>query len=120
MLYIALVWASAILFVKTEEATIPPITIMAGRAIFAFLTLFAVALITHKKITAVISYFPKFLLLSLIGIVIVWLGLAFGQEYLTVGLASVLVTVTPPLSHSSFLYFSSGWSRLVSQGLAVC
>jgi drug/metabolite transporter (DMT)-like permease len=105
MLYIALVWASAILFVKTEEATIPPITIMAGRAIFAFLTLFAVALITHKKITAVISYFPKFLLLSLIGIVIVWLGLAFGQEYLTVGLASVLVTVTPLVTFVILVFF---------------
>jgi drug/metabolite transporter (DMT)-like permease len=96
MLYIALAWASTILFVKVEELTVPPITIMAGRAILAFLTLLVVALITHKKITAVISYFPKFLLLSLIGIVIVWLGLAFGLEYLTVGLASVLVTVAPP------------------------
>jgi drug/metabolite transporter (DMT)-like permease len=95
LLYIAFVWASAILFVKIEESTVPPITIMAGRALIAFLTLFVAVLITHKKITGYMSYVPKFLFVSVLGIVIVWLGLAFGQEYLTVGLASVLVTVTP-------------------------
>ena len=105
MLYIALVWASAILFVQTEDATVPPITIMAGRAIFAFLTLFAVALITHKKITAVMSYIPKFIFLSVLGIALTWLGLAFGQEYLTVGLASVLVTVTPLVTFVILVFF---------------
>jgi len=95
LLYIALVWASAILFVKIEESTIPPITIMAGRALIAFLTLFVVALITQKKMLSVMSYLPKFLFLAVLGIVLTWVGLAFGQEYLTVGLASVLVTVTP-------------------------
>lgn len=94
-LFIALVWASAILFVKTEEATVPPITIMAGRAIIAFLTLLAVALIMHKKISGYGSYIVKFILFAILGIVLVWLGLAFGQEYISVGLASVLVTVTP-------------------------
>ncbi len=63
MLYIALVWASAILFVKTEETTVPPITIMAGRAIFAFLTIYVIALITRRKIMEAKSYAPKFLLL---------------------------------------------------------
>ncbi len=105
MLYIALVWASAILFVKTEEATVPPITIMAGRALLAFLTIFVIALITRKKILGVISYWPKFLFLSLIGIVLVWIGLAFGQEYLSVGLASVLVTVTPLFTFVALVFF---------------
>lgn len=95
MLYIALMWASAILFVKVEESTVPPITIMAGRAILAFLALLAIALITHKKISAVLNYTPKFFFVSATAITLVWVGLAFGQEYLTVGLASVLVTVTP-------------------------
>ena len=95
LLYIALVWASAILFIKVEESTIPPITIMAGRAIIAFLTLFVVALITRKKITGFASFTPKFILFAILGIVLIWIMLAFGQEYLTVGLASVLVTATP-------------------------
>ena len=105
MLYIALVWASAILFVKTEESTVPPITIMAGRAIFAFLTMLVIALAARKKITDVLSYTPKFILLSLIGIVIVWAGLAFGQEYLSVGLASVLVTITPLFTFVALVFF---------------
>ena len=95
LLYIALVWASAILFIKNEESTVPPITIMAGRALIAFVTLFAAALITRRKITGLAGYFPKFVFFALLGIVLVWLFLAFGQEYISVGLASVLVTTTP-------------------------
>lgn len=95
LLGIAFVWASAILFVKTEEATVPPMTIMAGRALIAFVMLFAVALITRRKVSGHGSYMVNFVLLAILGIVLVWLGLAFGQEYLSVGLASVLVTLTP-------------------------
>lgn len=95
LLSIALVWASAILFVKNEESTVPPITIMAGRALIAFIALFIAALVTRKKITGILSCVPKFIFFALLGIVLVWLCLAFGQEYISVGLASVLVTTTP-------------------------
>jgi drug/metabolite transporter (DMT)-like permease len=95
LLYVALVWASGIVFIKVEESTIPPITIMAGRALLAFLTLFIAALITRKDLAGHLKYIGKFLVFAILGISLLWLGLAFGQEYISVGLASVLVLTLP-------------------------
>ncbi len=95
LLYVALVWAIAILFVKTEESTIPPITIMAGRAILAFLTLLTAALITRKDLKGNVKHIGAFLVFAILGITLLWLCLAFGQEYISVGLGSVMVTAMP-------------------------
>ena len=95
LLYVALAWAIAILFVKVEEATIPPITIMAGRAILAFITLFIVALITRKDLAGNFKHIGSFLVFAILGITLLWLCLAFGQEYISVGLGSVMVTAMP-------------------------
>ena len=95
LLYVAGVWALAIAFVKFEEDVIPPITIMAGRALLAFLTLFIISLIMRKDLRGNFKNIKYFLVFAILGITLLWVGLAFGQEYLTVGLASVLVTTLP-------------------------
>ena len=95
LLYVALVWALAFLFIKVEESTIPPITIMAGRAFLAFLTLFIAALITRKDLVGNFKNIGKFVVFAILGMSLFSLGLAFGQEYLSVGLASVMITTIP-------------------------
>lgn len=95
LLYVAFIWASAILFIKIEESTIPPITVMAGRALTAFLTLFIAALITRKDLAGHFKYIGKFFVFAVLGIALLWILLGFGQEYISVGLASVLVTMQP-------------------------
>ena len=98
LLYVALVWAGAIAFVKFEEKTIPPIIIMAGRALLAFLTLFAASLIMKKDLRGNFKHIGHFLVFAILGITLLWVGLALGQEYITVGLASVLVTTLPVIT----------------------
>lgn len=95
LFYVALVWAGAIAFVKFEEETIPPITIMAGRALLAFLTLFIASLLMKKDLRGNIRHIGHFLVFAILGITFLWVGLALGQEYISVGLASVLVTSLP-------------------------
>lgn len=95
LLYVAGVWALAIAFIKFEEAVIPPITIMAGRALLAFLTLFIASLIMKKDLRGNVKHIWHFLVFAILGITLLWVGLAFGQEYISVGLASVLVTTLP-------------------------
>ena len=95
LLYVAFIWASAILFIKIEESTIPPITVMAGRALTAFLTLFIAALITRKDLAGHFKYIGRFFIFAVLGIALLWILLGFGQEYISVGLASVLVTMQP-------------------------
>ena len=98
ILYIAAVWAFTFIFLKMEEADVPPITIMAGRAIIAFFCLLAVALITKKDLIGHFKYIGRFFVFAILGIVVLWLGLGFGQEYVSAGIGSVMVTTVPLLT----------------------
>ena len=98
VLYIAAVWAFTFIFLKMEEADVPPITIMAGRSIIAFICLLAVSLITKKDLIGHFKHIGVFLVFAILGIVVLWLGLAFGQEDVSAGLASVMVTTVPLLT----------------------
>ena len=99
LLYIAAVWAFTFIFVKVEEvAHVGPITIIAGRAIIAFLCLFIVSLILKKDLLGNIKDLWKFLVFTLLGIVGLWVTLAEGQEFIAAGLASVMVTTVPLLT----------------------
>ncbi len=98
VLYIAAVWAFTFIFLKMEEADVPPIIIMAGRSIIAFVCLLAVALITKKDLLGHLKYILRFLVFAVLGVVTLWLGLAFGQEYVSAGIGSVMVTTVPLLT----------------------
>ena len=95
MLYVAAVWAFTFIFVKVEESAIPPITIMAGRALIAFICLFIASIIMRKDLRGHVRYIGTFLIFAILGVTLLWIGLAFGQEYITAGLASVMVTTVP-------------------------
>jgi len=98
LLYVAVVWALTFILVKVEESAIPPITIMAGRALIGFICLFIASIIMRKDLAGHIRYIGTFLIFAILGITIIWIGLAFGQEYVTAGLASVMVTTVPLLT----------------------
>jgi len=51
-----------------------------------------------KNLVGHIRYLGSFVVFAILGIVLVWIGLAFGQEYISVGLGSVLVTTMPLLT----------------------
>jgi len=92
---VAAVWAFTFIFVKVEESAIPPIIIMAGRALIAFICLFIASIIMRKDLRGHVRYIGTFLIFAILGITVLWIGLAFGQEYVTAGLASVMVTTVP-------------------------
>lgn len=98
LLVVAALWAFTFIFLKIEERTITPITIMFGRAIIAFFALFAASLILKKDLLSHTKDWWKFFVFAVLGITVIWVGLAFGQEYVTAGVASVIVTTTPLLT----------------------
>lgn len=98
IIYVALVWAFTFIFLKMEEADVPPITIMAGRSIIAFVCLLGFAIVTKKDLLAHLKHLGIFLVFALLGIVALWIGLAFGQEDVSAGIASVMVTTVPLLT----------------------
>jgi drug/metabolite transporter (DMT)-like permease len=98
LLYIACVWAFTFIFVKIEEQTVPPIIIMAGRALIAFFCLFMASIILKKDLRGHIKHIGIFIVFSILGIVGLWVVLSLGQEYIAAGLASVMVTAVPLLT----------------------
>lgn len=98
LLVVAALWAFTFIFLKIEERTISPITIMFGRAIIAFVALLGASLITRKQLFSHLKDAWMFFIFAVLGITVIWIGLAFGQEYVTAGVASVIVTTTPLLT----------------------
>ncbi|MEM7009322.1 MAG: DMT family transporter [Thermodesulfobacteriota bacterium] len=98
LMFVAAFWAFTFIFLKIEERTITPITIMFGRSIIAFVFLFIVALILRKDLLAHVKDAWKFFTFALLGISALWISLAFGQEHVSAGVASVIVTTTPLLT----------------------
>ena len=92
---VSTVFTFTFVFLKIEEKTITPITIMAGRCIIAFFLLFTIALVTRKNLLANLKDWWKFLTFAVFGITLSWVGLAVGQEGTSVGVAAVLDAVIP-------------------------
>jgi len=52
----------------------------------------------RKDLRGHVRYIGTFLIFAILGITVLWIGLGFGQEYVTAGLASVMVTTVPLLT----------------------
>ena len=95
LVYVSLAWGSAFVLIKFAEETIAPLTVQAGRCTVGFLALLILSLVLRRDIARHARYWFAFLVFSILGISFIWIMTALGEEYITAGLASVLVTVTP-------------------------
>jgi len=95
LVYVSLAWGSAFVLIKFSEETIAPLTVQAGRCMVGFLALLILSLVLRRDIAGHSKHWFAFLVFSILGISFIWIVTALGEEYITAGLASVLVTVTP-------------------------
>ncbi|GJM14926.1 MAG: permease [Thermodesulfobacteriota bacterium] len=95
LIYLGAVWVGAFSLIKYDLRTLGPITEMASRAIIAFMGLLVLSLILKKDLRAGIKNWFGYLVFALLGVVLLWLADSFGLEYISAGLGSVLVVVTP-------------------------
>ncbi len=95
LLYVSAAWGFAFVLIKIGERTIAPITEMAGRSTIGFLALLIASLILRKDLVGHAKYIFSFIVFAILGVTVLWLAVAFGEEYITAGLTSVLVSTTP-------------------------
>ena len=95
LIYLGAVWGGAFSLLKYNLRTLGPITEMAGRAVIAFTALLVLSLILKKDLRAGAKNWFGYLVFALLGVVQLWLADSFGLEYISAGLASVLVAVAP-------------------------
>jgi len=95
LLSISVFWGIGFLFVKVGERSITPITEMAARAFIALLTLLVICFITKKDLSKYLGKYKVFVLFSIIGITIPWLGIAYSEETISSGLAAAMLSTLP-------------------------
>ncbi len=119
--YVSLAWGSAFVLIKFAEETIPPLTVQAGRCTVGFLALVIVSLIMKRDLIGHARHWFAFLVFAILGIVFLWVVVALGEEYITAGLATVMVTVSPLVTFiiTVFILRSEKFSALGVAGLIV-
>ncbi len=121
LIYVSLAWGSAFVLIKFTEETIPPLTVQAGRCTVGFLALLIVSLIMKRDLAGHAKHWFAFLVFAILGIAFLWIVTALGEEYITAGLTSVLVTVSPLVTFiiTVFILRSEEFSLLGVIGLLV-
>lgn len=92
---LALLWGSSYLFIKVAVAEIPPVTLIAVRVTIAAVFLFAVLAWRNDRLPRDGRTWRMLLLQSFFNSTAAWTLLAWGQQYVDSGLASVLNSTSP-------------------------
>ena len=92
---LALLWGSSYLFIKVAVSEIPPITLIAIRVSIAAIFLVIVMSWQREKFPRSTRIWRKLLVQSFFTSIGAWTILAWGQQYVDSGLASVLNSTSP-------------------------
>lgn len=95
LVLLALFWGSSYLFIKVAVAEIPPLTLIALRVSGASVLLFLVLLARREPLPRGGGLWMRLGVQSLLNSTAAWTLLAWGQQYVDAGLASVLNSTSP-------------------------
>ena len=95
LLLLALLWGSSFFFYKVLVATLPPVTVVMGRAGIAAIAMNLWLLARGQVMPRAPLLWARFLLLGLSNIVIPFVLVAWGETRIASGLASILNATTP-------------------------
>jgi len=92
---LALLWGSSYLFIKIAVAEIPPITLIALRVLGAAIFLMIVMELRSERFPRDVKTWRMLLIQAFFNSIGAWTVLAWGQQYVDSGLASVLNSTSP-------------------------
>ena len=92
---LALLWGSSYLFIKVAVVEIPPVTLIALRVLGAAIFLMMVMRARSEKLPHDGATWRMLLLQAIFNSIAAWTILAWGQQYVEAGLASVLNSTSP-------------------------
>ena len=95
LLVLATLWGASYSFIKVGVATIPPITLIAGRTLIAGLLLVVVMRWRGMSLPTDAATWRRFLFQACLNSVIPWTMIAWGERSLDAGLATILNSTSP-------------------------
>ncbi len=95
LVLLALLWGSSYLFIKVAVAEIPPVTLIALRVLGAAFFLLVVLAARAQRLPRDARTWRMLLVQSFLNSIGAWTVLAWGQQFVDAGLASVLNSTSP-------------------------
>ena len=95
LLALATLWGASYTFIRIGVATIPPVTLIAGRTMIAGLLLLIVMRWRAVRMPADAATWRRFLFQACLNSVIPWTMIAWGERTLDAGLATILNSTAP-------------------------
>ena len=95
LLILGVIWSSAFVFIKIGVATIPPMTVAAGRILIAVLLLYAYLKFRGESLPPWGRAWWVIFLVGLLGNCIPFTLVAWGEEHIDSGLAAILMAIMP-------------------------
>jgi drug/metabolite transporter (DMT)-like permease len=95
LLVLATLWGASYTFLKVAVATIPPITLIAGRTLIAGLLLVVIMRWRGMKLPMDAANWRRFLFQASLNSVIPWTMVAWGTQALDAGVATILNSTAP-------------------------
>ena len=95
LLLLATAWGASYTFLKVAVATIPPITLIAGRTLIAGLLLVVIMHWRGVKLPTDAANWRRFLFQACLNSVIPWTMVAWGAQALDAGVATILNSTAP-------------------------
>jgi drug/metabolite transporter (DMT)-like permease len=95
LLLLATLWGGSYSFIKLGVATIPPITLIAGRTLIAGVLLLLVMAARGVRLPADVATWRRFLFQACLNSVIPWTLIAWAERSVDAGLATILNSTSP-------------------------
>ena len=95
LLVLATLWGASYTFIRVAVATIPPITLIAGRTAIAGLLLLIIMRWRGVRMPTDAAIWRRFLFQACLNSVIPWTMIAWGERTLDAGLATILNSTSP-------------------------
>ena len=95
LLLLATLWGGSYTFIKLGVATIPPITLIAGRTLIASVLLLFIMHCRGLRLPADAATWGRFLFQAVLNSVIPWTLIAWAERYVDAGLATILNSTSP-------------------------
>jgi drug/metabolite transporter (DMT)-like permease len=120
---LALLWGSSFFFYKILVATLPPVTVVLGRAGIAALALNLWLLAQGTRLPLGNGLWKRFLLLGMSNIVIPFVLIAWSETRISSGMASILNATTPifmvVVAHFGTHDEKFSWAKLAGIGFGI-
>ena len=95
LLVLATLWGGSYTFIKLGVATIPPVTLIAGRTLIAGLLLLLIMVWRGVRLPADAATWRRFLFQACLNSVIPWTLIAWAERSVDAGLATILNSTSP-------------------------